>query len=170
MGLWGLLVGSAIAGLYVSLTTSLPPAEAGPDNPAVAVLSVLAATVSGAVLAAGGTNAQAIDYVLLSFSLATLVTGMTLYALGALKLGQVVRFVPYPVIAGFLAASGWFLLTGGIEVVTGKDFTLLGLADAIPAEAWPKVLIATAFAVPSMRSSSGRGATTSCRWRFSAAR
>ncbi len=147
MGLWGLLVGSAIAGLYISMTTSLPPAEAGPDNPAVAVLSVLAATVSGVVLSAGGTSAQAIDYVLLSFSLATLVTGITLYTLGALKLGQVVRFIPYPVIAGFLAASGWFLLTGGIEVVTGKDLTLLGLADAIPAEALPKVLIAAAFAI-----------------------
>ncbi len=32
-GLWALLVGSAIAGLYVSLTTSLPPAEAGPGQP-----------------------------------------------------------------------------------------------------------------------------------------
>jgi len=109
LGLWGLMVGSAIAGIYVSLTTSLPPAEAGPDNPAVAVLSVLAATVSGQVFAAGGGAALAVDYVLLSFSLATLVTGIVLYVLGALKLGQIVRFIPYPVIGGFLAASGWLL-------------------------------------------------------------
>lgn len=147
MGLWSLLVGSAIAGLYVSLTTSLPPAEAGPDNPAVAVLSVLSGTVSTTVLAAGGTTDQAIDYVLLSFSLATLVTGIALYAIGALRLGQVVRFVPYPVIAGFLAASGWFLLMGGVEVATGKDISLLDLSSAIPAEAWPRVGIAVVFAI-----------------------
>ena len=100
MGLWGLLLGSAVAGLYVSLTTSLPPAEAGPDNPAVAVLSVLAGTVSAAVVSAGGSPAIAVDHVLLSFSLATLVTGAVLYAIGALKLGQVVRCVPYPVLSG----------------------------------------------------------------------
>src|SRR5262245_37034489 len=70
-GLWALLMGSAIAGFYVSLTTSLPPAEAGPDNPAVAVLSVLAATVSSQVIAAGGSSGAAVDAVLLSFTLAT---------------------------------------------------------------------------------------------------
>lgn len=146
MGLWGLLIGSAIAGLYISLTTSLPPVEAGPDNPAVAVLSVLAATVSAAVLQAGGSNASAVLHVLLAFTLATLVTGIVLYGLGILKLGQVVRFIPYPVIAGFLAASGWFLLTGGLEVVTGRDFSLLAPLESVPAESWPRVAIAAAFA------------------------
>jgi SulP family sulfate permease len=81
LGLWALLVGSAIAGLYVALTTSLPPAEAGPDNPAVAVLSVLTATVATRVFAAGGDAALAIDHVLLSFSVATLATGLVLYLL-----------------------------------------------------------------------------------------
>jgi SulP family sulfate permease len=159
MGLWALLVGSAIAGLYISLTTTLPPAEAGPDNPAVAVLSVLASTVSGAVLSAGGSGAEAIEAVLASFSVATLVTGLTLYGLGALKLGQVVRFIPYPVIAGFLAASGWFLLTGGIEVVTGKDLTLTSFSDGIPSDAWPKALIAVLFAIGVFAIKSRTGST-----------
>ena len=145
-GLWAFLVGSAIAGLYVSLTTSLPPAEAGPDNPAVAVLSVLAATVAEQVFAAGGSAELAVDYVLLSFSLATLVTGIVLYLLGRLKLGQFVRFVPYPVIGGFLAASGWFLITGGIEVMTGTDITLATLTQAVPRESLPMVALGVAFA------------------------
>jgi sulfate permease, SulP family len=132
MGLWALLVGSAVAGLYVSLTTSLPPAEAGPDNPAVAVLAVLAATVSGPVLMAGGGLELAVDMVLLAFTLATLVTGLTLYLLGRLKLGAYVRFVPYPVVAGFLGASGWFLVVGGLEVMTGADITLETITRFIP--------------------------------------
>ncbi len=145
-GLWALLVGSAIAGLYVSLTTSLPPAEAGPDNPAVAVLSVLAATVSAQVFAAGGDAALAVDYVLLSFTIATLVTGAVLYLLGRLRLGQYVQFVPYPVIGGFLAASGWLLIIGGIEVMAGVDLTLTNLMDAIPADRLPMLLLGAAFA------------------------
>lgn len=147
LGLWGLLVGSAIAGIYISLTTTLPPVEAGPDNPAVAVLSVLAGTVSAEVARSGGNAALAIDMVLLSFSLATLVTGIVLYAIGVLKLGQVVRFVPYPVIGGFLAASGWFLIAGGLGVVTGQDFDLSNLSSAIPAPARPQVFLAMAFAL-----------------------
>ncbi len=39
-------------------------------------------------------------------SVSTLLTGFLLYGIGALKFGQWLRFVPYPVIAGFLAASG----------------------------------------------------------------
>ncbi|MDO9382191.1 MAG: SulP family inorganic anion transporter [Hyphomicrobiaceae bacterium] len=146
MGLWGLLVGSAIAGIYVSLTTSLPPAEAAPDNPAVAVLSVLAATVSAPILAAGGGADRAVLHVLLAFSLATLATGAVLYLLGAFRLAQSVRFVPYPVIGGFLAASGWFLITGGIEVVTGRDLTFATLDDALTAASAPKVLLGASFA------------------------
>lgn len=147
MGLWGLLVGSAIAGIYVSLTTSLPPAEAAPDNPAVAVLSVLAATVSAPILAAGGGADRAVVHVLLAISLATLVTGVVLWLLGRFKLAQSVRFVPYPVIGGFLAASGWFLITGGIEVVTGRDLTFATLADSLPPETAPKLLLGIAFAI-----------------------
>ncbi len=147
LGLWGLLVGSAIAGIYISLTTSLPPVEAAPDNPAVAVLSVLAATVSAPILAAGGGAERAVTHVLIAFSLATLVTGAVLYLLGAFRLAQSVRFVPYPVIGGFLAASGWFLITGGVEVVTGRDLTLDTLGDVLAADAWPKLLLGATFAV-----------------------
>lgn len=147
MGLWALLVGSAVAGLYVSLTTSLPPAEAGPDNPAVAVLAVLAATVSAPVLLAGGNARLAVDAVLLAFSLATLVTGLVLYFLGRLKLGAFVRFVPYPVIAGFLAASGWFLVVGGLEVMTGSDITLESVMQAVPPERAAVVALGAAFAL-----------------------
>lgn len=147
MGLWALLVGSAVAGLYVALTTTLPPVEAGPDNPAVAVLAVLAATVSAPVLGAGGDARLAVDAVLIAFSLATLVTGLVLYLLGWLRLGAYVRFVPYPVIAGFLAASGWFLVVGGLEVMTGADITPATLFDGIAPDRLVIVALGAAFAL-----------------------
>ncbi len=33
MGLWALLTGAAITGIIVAMTTTLPPAEAGPTIP-----------------------------------------------------------------------------------------------------------------------------------------
>ena len=49
----------------------------------------------------------------------TLITGVTLYLFGLWKAGRWIRFVPYPVIAGFMAASGGLLAAGGIRIVTG---------------------------------------------------
>lgn len=147
LGLWGLLVGSAVAGIYVSLTTSLPPAEAAPDNPAVAVLSVLAATVAAPVLAAGRTADEAVMHVLIAFTIATLVTGAVLYLLGVCRLAQSVRFVPYPVIGGFLAASGWFLVTGGTEVVTGRDLTWSSIVHLAAPATLLQLIIGALFAI-----------------------
>jgi SulP family sulfate permease len=145
VGLWGLLVGSAIAGIYISLTTTLPPAEAAPDNPAVAVLSVLAATVAAPLLAGGSSPERVVMHVLLAFTLATFLTGLALYVLGRFKLTRSVRFVPYPVIGGFLAASGWLLIVGGFEIIFARDITLANASGLVSPEALPKVAVGLGF-------------------------
>jgi SulP family sulfate permease len=90
----------------------------------VAVMSVLAGTIAAALAAKGASNTGIIINVLFALSLSTLFTGVLLFAVGALRLGQWLRFIPYPVVAGFLAASGLLLITGGIEVVTQTNLTL----------------------------------------------
>ncbi len=147
MGLWALLMGSAITGIIVATMTTLPPAEAGPDNPAIAVFSVLAMTVGGLVVKSGGSLEVAVRHALIAMTLATLLTGVVLWVLGRFQLGALVRFVPFPVIGGFLAASGWLLVTGGVEVITGRDITLATLTSAVPLADLPKVAIAFAFAI-----------------------
>ena len=37
-----------------------------------------------------------------------------------MKAGRWIRFVPYPVIAGFMAASGWMLASGGVRLAIGS--------------------------------------------------
>jgi sulfate permease, SulP family len=49
----------------------------------------------------------------------TTLCGITFLVLGTFKLGNVVRFVPYPVVGGFLAGTGWLLLRGGVGVAAG---------------------------------------------------
>ena len=39
----------------------------------------------------------------------TLATGLTFALLGVFKLGNLVRYVPYPVVGGFLGGTGWLL-------------------------------------------------------------
>jgi len=124
LGLAAMIMGTAVTSVVIALTSTLSPANGGPDSPAVAVMSVLAGTVSASLAASGGSEQAIITNVLVAISVSTLFTGMLLYGIGALKLGQWLRFVPYPVIGGFLAASGLLLITGGMEVVTETNLSL----------------------------------------------
>ena len=54
----------------------------------------------------------------------TLLTGITFLVLGTFRLGNLVRFVPYPVVGGFLAGTGWLLLKGGIGVASSIELHL----------------------------------------------
>jgi sulfate permease, SulP family len=124
LGLAAMIMGTAVTSVVIALTSTLSPANGGPDSPAVAVMSVLAGTVSASLAASGGSEQAIIINVLVAISVSTLFTGMLLYGIGALKLGQWLRFVPYPVIGGFLAASGLLLITGGMEVITQTNLSL----------------------------------------------
>lgn len=62
--------------------------------------------------------------VLVAIGLATAISGVGMVALGQFGLGRVIRFVPYPVFGGFLAITGWYLFTGGLETVIGHHLDL----------------------------------------------
>ena len=59
--------------------------------------------------------------------LTTLLTGSLFILLGQFKLGSLVRFLPYPVVGGFLAGTGWLLVTGGIGVMANRSFSFLDI-------------------------------------------
>ena len=149
LGLAAMIMGTAVTSVVIALTSTLSPANGGPDSPAVAVMSVLAGTVSASLAASGGSEQAIITNVLVAISVSTLFTGMLLYGIGALKLGQWLRFVPYPVIGGFLAASGLLLITGGMEVVTQTNLSLSPLSWQVlfsPVYA-PQILTGALFAL-----------------------
>src|ERR671928_78109 len=51
-------------------------------------------------------------------------TGTFFVALGAFHLGRLVRFVPFPVIGGFLSGTGWLIVLGAMQVLTGVNPTV----------------------------------------------
>jgi SulP family sulfate permease len=57
--------------------------------------------------------------VIAAVSVSSLVCGLTLFALGASRLGRIARFLPYPVIGGFIAGVGWLLISGAVSASTG---------------------------------------------------
>jgi SulP family sulfate permease len=89
------------------------------DSATGAVLVLLSASAGAAVMAAGGSPQTAVNAVLLLFAATTLLTGALLLALGLLRWGHYMRFVPSFVVAGFLAATGCLLLAGGVRMSSG---------------------------------------------------
>ncbi len=104
-----ILVG-AIA-LFSSYRGSVGVAQ---DVPA-AVLGV-SATTSVAVLSGEG-QAQQFATVAMMIVVTTLMTGALFLVLGIFKLGGLARFLPYPVMGGFLAGTGWLLVKGGLGIM-----------------------------------------------------
>ena len=121
--IWSMLVGSCLGGVFIALATSLPPLATGIDSPTGAVLVLLGGAVSHQVLAGGGSAETAILTSMLLFSCATFLSGASLYLLGSLRWGGYFRFVPYSVVAGFLAATGLFLILGGTRTAIGRSLT-----------------------------------------------
>ncbi len=129
MAIWAMLIGSCIGGVWIALTTSLPPLATGIDSPTGAVLVLLSAATGPGVIAAGGSPQAAIQNVMLIFTAATLLSGALFYGLGACRLGSYFRFVPFFVVRGFMAATGWFLIAGSLRMSTGREASLTGLAN-----------------------------------------
>jgi SulP family sulfate permease len=149
LGLAGLIMGTVVTCVVIALTSTFSPVIGGPDSPAVAVMGVLAASIAAALAAKGASTPTIIINVLVALSVSTLLTGILLYGIGALRLGQWLRFIPYPVIGGFLAASGILLITGGAEVVTQTNLSLSPSSwEVLYSSVYgPQILVGLLFAV-----------------------
>jgi SulP family sulfate permease len=125
--IWSMLIGGCLGGVWIALSTSLPPLATGIDSPTGAVLVLLSASAASTTLASGGSPQIAVQTVMLMFIVATFATGALLYVLGALRWGSYFRFVPYFVVGGFLAATGWFLILGAVGMTAHgvRDFGTL---------------------------------------------
>jgi SulP family sulfate permease len=116
---------AAIAGSIVALRSSLPFAVAGPDSSISVVIAALVATVVHRLATDGG--ADALLPTLIAISLTTVLTGLLLCVLGFSRAGRAIRFVPFPVIGGFLGATGWLMIMGALQVVTDQRPVLANL-------------------------------------------
>ncbi len=125
---------AAVGGAIVAFRSSLPFAIAGPDSSISVVIAALVATVVQRLVAAGSTDL--LMPTVIAIALATAITGLLMCVLGFTHAGRAIRFLPYPVIGGFLGATGWLMVTGAMQVVTDQRPTLTNLgafADASPA-------------------------------------
>jgi SulP family sulfate permease len=108
----------AVSTAIVALRSSLPFAIAGPDPTTVAVTATLVGALI-ARLSAEGVPDDLLAPVVIIMGLAAALTGLLLCGLGLARAGGAIRFIPYPVIGGFLGATGCLMVSGAVRVITG---------------------------------------------------
>ena len=123
------LTTAVLVGSIVAFRSSCRGAIAIPQDRVVPILAILAGSVVARMPAASA--AEKGMAVISAIVLVTLITGLFLYGLGRLRLGNLIRYIPYPVIGGFLAGSGWLLVLGGIRVMTGHPVGFHDLPDLL---------------------------------------
>jgi SulP family sulfate permease len=139
------LVSAGVMAVVFALGSNVPFVVAGPDSKPTAVLAIMA-TVVVAGMGMGRPSPNTGLLVLAALVLGTVATGAAMYLLGAFRMGQWVRFIPYPVIGGFMAASGWLLTAGGLGVLAG---TRIAFSEFSGSAAWqhlPQIASGIAFA------------------------
>ncbi len=102
----------------IALTSSFPGSIATPQEVPAAITALIAA----AVPAAAGSDAV-FAAVVGAIAVTGMFTGLLFLGLGFFKLGGLIRFIPYPVIGGFLAGTGWLLVSGSFAVLAERPLS-----------------------------------------------
>lgn len=132
--IWTLL-GSAFQAVLTAWFSSLPCTISSIQDSSAVVLAMTAVMI-GKAMPAAASGQERFMTVAAAVAVCTVLTGLLFLFLGQFKLGDLIRYLPYPVIGGFLAGSGLLLVLGGAAVMTGINVDL----SSLPALFQPGVL------------------------------
>src|ERR1700733_15373704 len=126
-GVAATFISSAILAGVIAAGSSIPFAISGPESSTAAMTGILASSMVERIVAADP-FAPLLAPVLITLALATVTTGIVLCCCGMTRMGRAIRYVPYPVVGGFLGATGCLVLLGAVRVITGQrlQFATLG--------------------------------------------
>ena len=127
-GIAVLLVGTLITGLGGTLFSDFKSIICSPRNGLVPVFAVMVGSIYASFGSQYSLGAEAT--IIMAIMVTTIITGLFLLLIGRMKLGNLVRYIPYPVTGGFFAGIGYIFVQGGLTVASGSEPTVFSLFDA----------------------------------------
>ncbi|MCQ2280385.1 MAG: SulP family inorganic anion transporter, partial [Bacteroidales bacterium] len=112
------LTGAMMIGFFAALFGGTPSQISGPTGP----MTVISATLISGVWAS--THPNSIETVVISMALAAILCGLFQILFGILKIGKYIRYIPYPVLSGFMSGIG-------IIIIVQQIYPLLGLKSPV---------------------------------------
>lgn len=120
------LVGATLLGFFAALFGGTHSQISGPTGP----MTVITASLVAGVWA----SQQSMSAVLISMSLAGIFCGLFQILFGLIKIGKYVRYIPYPVLSGFMSGIGVIIILQQIYPLVGLkgSGTMVDLIMGIP--------------------------------------
>jgi SulP family sulfate permease len=143
------LFSAALVGLLSALAATYPGSISVLHGTVSAILALMVVTIAER-LPPSATPSETLATALVAIAFCTVLAGLLFLLVGSLRLGKVIRFIPYPVICGFMAGTGWLLVLGGVRLMAGGLieghgvdglFTRLGVLVVLPGMVFAVLLL-----------------------------
>jgi len=145
-GIGILLFGSLIFALFSAVTASYPIIISAPQDIPIAILALMTTTI----VATSGSDWSAqeqYEFIFVTIGLTSVLVGFFFYILGKFKLGKLVRFIPFPVVGGFLAGTGLLIVQFSFSMMTDIDPTINNIPTYFTSEMLIRWVPGAVFAV-----------------------
>lgn len=113
------LVGAMMIGFFAALFGGTPSQISGPTGP----MTVITATLISGIWSS--TTSPTIESVLITMSVAGMLCGLFQILFGFLKIGKYIRYIPYPVLSGFMSGIGIIIILQQIYPLFGMKSPVL---------------------------------------------
>ncbi|MEB3359845.1 MAG: SulP family inorganic anion transporter [Synechococcales bacterium] len=154
LGLGITLLSNLIIRAVVALRSSFAGAISNPQPEQMVILALMAASISQHLPASASPDTL-LATVIVAIALSSLLTGLLLVLLGAFQVGNLVRYVPYPIVGGFLAGIGLLLVEGAIKFLLQEPVSWMLLGKVLQPDRllyWlPSLIYAVLLLVASRR-------------------
>ena len=144
-GICVILLSTIIVSFSTAMRSAQPNAIAVVQETNVAILAASIALIAEGMInlpeVVRGATALAI------LGTCSVVTGVLFWIFGRFRLGGMTRFLPYPVVAGFMAGTGWLLVQSAVMVLTDEHESARIIARLAEPVVLGKVVPAFAFAL-----------------------
>ncbi len=118
------LIGATMLGFFAALFGGCHSQISGPTGPMTVITASLISGIWASQQAAGASFEDAIPTILLSMSLAGIFCGVFQILFGICKIGKYIRYIPYPVLSGFMSGIG-------IIIILQQIYPLIGLKSPV---------------------------------------
>lgn len=109
---------AAILGLVIAATSTYPGSIAYAQSEPAVILGIIAASMATRLREAGRPE-QILPTILAAIAIGSLLCGSFVVFLGTFRLGNLIRYIPFPVMGGFLAGIGWLLGKAALSSMAG---------------------------------------------------
>ena len=125
-GIGILLFGFLVYSIFSIFSASYPININTPQDIPIAIIALIAASVMTTTGKSWDPEIS-FQFIFVTIALTSLLVGIFFLILGSLRLGKLVRFIPYPVVGGFIAGTGWLIIKFAFAMTAGFELSISNL-------------------------------------------